>query len=294
MSNLNIKYRGKIATTEDIKTIKQVIKDNPLFHRTALSKHLCEIWNWRQVNGALRDMVCRGFLLALERAGYITLPAKRRYPNNPFVNRKKPAKIEINSTPYENKVSLIRPLLFTQVRYTKLEKLFNSLIEEYHYLGYCHPVGEQLKYIIFKEDKPIACFAWSSAVRHIESRDKYIGWDQNIRKKNLHLMAYNTRFLILPWINVRYLASHLLSEMTKLLPVDWNRIYKHPIYYLETFVDKSLFKGTCYSAANWVYLGDTKGLGKDSQTKKVNRSIKAVWGYPLVKDFKKRLCSEEK
>jgi hypothetical protein len=293
MMNLNVKYRGRIATTNDVQTIKQVINENPHFHRTALSKRLCEIWDWRQANGALRDMVCRGFLLALERANYITLPPKRRYPNNPFVNRKKPAKITVDTTTIKSKVPLLKPLMFIQVRYTNLEKVFNSLIEQYHYLGYCHPVGEQLKYMVYKNDRPIACFAWSSAARHIGSRDKYIGWNQSLRKKNLHLMAYNSRFLILPWVKVKYLASHLLAEMTKRLPVDWQQVYAHPVYYLETFVDKSLFKGTCYKAANWIYLGDTKGLGKDAKTKKVNRSIKAVMGYPLVKDFREKLCSDK-
>jgi hypothetical protein len=291
MMTLNVKYRGKIATIKDVEDIKQAIIKNPHLGRTALSQKLCEIWNWRQSNGALRDMICRGFLLELERAGHITLPPKKCNPNNPFINRKKPLKIEVNQTPIISKVSIIKPLKIIQVRNTNLEKLFNSLIEQYHYLGYCHPVGEQLKYMVYKKDRPIACFAWSSAARHIGSRDKYIGWDQKLRKKNMHLMAYNSRFLILPWVKIPYLASHLLAEMAKLLPIDWQGVYKHPIYYLETFVDKSLFKGTCYKAANWIYIGDTKGLGKDAKTKKVNRSIKAIWGFPLVKDFKQRLCN---
>jgi len=237
-------------------------------------------------------MVCRGFLLELERAGHIVLPAKKRNPNNPFLKRNKPSPIAVDKSTIESKVCLVKPLKFIQVRYTNLEKTFNSLVEQYHYLGYCHPVGEQLKYIVYKKDRPVACFAWSSAARHIGSRDKYIGWTQELRKKNIHLIAYNSRFLILPWIKVPHLASHLLAEMAKQLFSDWRRIYKHPVYYLETFVDKSLFKGTCYRAANWIYLGDTTGRGKNDQTNKANRSIKAVWGYPLIKNFKTKLCEQ--
>ena len=170
------------------------------------------------------------------------------------------------------------------------ERLFNSQIEQFHYLGYCHPVGEQLKYIIYAHRRPIACLAWSSAPRHIGSRDRFIGWTAKMRREHLRLMACNTRFLILPWVQVPSLASHILGRMARILPRDWHRVYRHGIHYLETFVDKSRFAGTCYKAANWIYLGDTTGRGKNDQTRRPNRSIKAVWGYPLTRDFRKVLC----
>ena len=146
-----------------------------------------------------------------------------------------------------------------------------------------------MKYIVFVADRPIACLSWSSAPRHIGCRDRYIGWSSDIRKKNLHLIAYNSRFVILRWVRVRDLASHLLAGMAKVVPVDWQRVYNHRIYFLETFVDTTRFKGSCYKAANWKYLGDTTGRGKNDQTHKANRSIKAVWGYPLSKDFREVL-----
>lgn len=129
-----------------------------------------------------------------------------------------------------------------------------------------------------------------SAPRHIGSRDKFIGWSADTRKKNLHLMAYNTRFLILPWIKVKFLASHILGKISKILFNDWQKKYNHPIYFIETFVDTEKFEGTCYKAANWIYLGKTTGRGKNDNTHKQNYSIKAVWGYPLVRNFKKKLC----
>ena len=144
--------------------------------------------------------------------------------------------------------------------------------------------------MVFVNNRPIACFAFSSAPRHIGCRDRFIGWDQEQRKQSIHLIAYNTRFLILPWVEVRYLASHLLGRIAKKAADDWQQLYNHPIYFLETFVDTERFAGTSYRAANWVYLGRTTGRGKDDQTHKPNRSIKAVWGYPLSGDFRERLC----
>lgn len=284
--SLEFRYRGKVVTDVDIALIRQLILDNPNDSRWALSKKLCRAWNWIQPNGVLKDMVCRGLMLELHRAGHIRLPAKKRRVNNPFVNRTKPAKVTIDQSPVNGKLSQIKPLRFCQVRRTGLEKLFNSLIEHYHYLGYCHPVGEQLKYIVYSQQKPIACLAWSSAPRHIGCRDRFIGWSAHSRKAHIHLLAYNTRFLILPWVRVGYLASHILARMAKIVCQDWQAIYRHPIYYLETFVDKQRFAGTCYKAANWIYLGDTTGRGKNDHTNKVNRSIKAVWGYPLSKHFR--------
>jgi len=288
-----VRYQGRVATTEDIEFIRKLIADNPADSRWALSRKLCKAWNWVQPNGALRDMICRGFMLRLEEAGYIKLPPRKSRPNNPLVNRKSPEKIEIDQTPLCGALNEIQPIIFRQVRRTPQEKLFNSLIHQYHYLGYCHPVGEHLKYIAFAKERPITCFAFSSAPRHIGCRDRFIGWRKEIQQKNLHLIAYNTRFLILPWVRVRFLASHLLGRIVRVLPEDWQGIYKHRIYFVETFIDTSErlhFKGTCYRAANWVYLGKTTGRGKNDHTHKPNRSIKAVWGYPLTKDFRKHLC----
>ncbi len=284
-------YRGKTITHEDAAFIKSLIEKNPTESRRGLSVKLCQAWDWRQANGAFRDMVCRGLMLALHRAGHIKLPAKKVSPNNPLAKRRAPKKITIGQSPIEHKLSAIKPLEFIQVRRTPAEKLFNSLLAEYHYLGYTHPVGEQLKYIVYARKRPIACLSWSSAARHIGCRDRFIGWPQSLRKRNLHLMAYNSRFLLLPWVRVPHLASHILGRMSRVLAKDWQAFYRHPIYYLETFVDKDRFAGTCYKAANWLYLGDTTGRGKDDKTHRANRSIKAVWGYPLGKKFKEHLSA---
>ncbi len=283
-------YRGKRITEQDVTFIREMIAQNPEESRRLLSQRLCQAWGWRQPNGALRDMVCRGLMLMLQRAGHIELPPRRKNPLNPLADRKKPGAIEIEPHPLQGSLSSVLPLEIRQVRRTVLEKLCDSLIEQYHYLGYCQPVGEQLKYLFFAHQRPVACMIYSSAPRHIGCRDRFIGWPVAVRRRNIHLIAYQSRFLILPWVHVSYLASHLLGWIARLLPSDWQQIYQHPVYYQETFVDVERFKGTCYKAANWLYLGQTTGRGKNDQTHKPNRSIKAVWGDPLCRDFRVRLC----
>jgi hypothetical protein len=283
-------YRGKRITEQDVTFIRDLIAQNPEDSRRVLSQRLCQAWNWQQPNGALRDMVCRGLMLMLYRAGYIELPARRKNPLNPLADRKKPIPVEMDPHPLEGFLSSILPLEIHQVRRTVLEKLCDSLIEQYHYLGYCQPVGEHLKYLVFAHQRPIACMIYSSAPRHIGCRDRFIGWPAAVRRQNIHLIAYQSRFLILPWVHVSYLASHLLGRMARVLPSDWQQIYRHPVYFQETFVDPERFRGTCYKAANWIFLGKTTGRGKNDHTKKPNRSIKAVWGYPLCRDFRARLC----
>jgi uncharacterized protein DUF4338 len=246
------------------------------------------------VDGAPRDMVCRGLLLGLDRAGHIALPAARQRGFNPAARYRGPRwKVEaiaVDTTPLAAQLSALRPLEFRQVRRTPDEALFNSLIEQYHPLRYIQPVGEHLKYIVYSAGRPLACLAWSSAPRHLGARDRYIGWSAEARRRNLRFLAYNPRFLIVPWVQVKHLASHILGEMARRIATDWERAYGHPIYFLETFVDPERYRGTCYRAANWVVLGRTTGRGKSCPTKRPNRSIKDVLGYPLTPRFRELLA----
>jgi Domain of unknown function (DUF4338) len=283
------KYRGKVITAEDILYIRELIAADPTASRRTLSKKLCEAWRWRQANGALRDMVCRGLLLMLERAGQLTLPPVSYVRHNPLAKRARPMPMLIDRTPIEGQLRQIQPIELQQVRRTAEESLFNSLIEEHHYLGYEQPVGEHLKYLVWAQGRPIACVAWSSAPRHLGSRDRYIGWNAEARRRNIRFVAYNTRFLILPWVCVPHLASHILGRMTSVLSGDWERMYGHPVYFAETFIDPGRFRGTCYRAANWKFLGLTTGRGKDDHTYKPNRPIKEILGLPLTPRFRELL-----
>jgi Domain of unknown function (DUF4338) len=287
-----LSYRHRVITDADLVFIRGLIAENPQCSRRALSLKLCQGWNWVQTNGALRDMVCRGMMLMLHRQGLIELPPVRvvaRVLRQGLSGRDKPAAVSVDQTALSVSFVELGPLEVRQVRRTPEEALFNSLLQQHHYLGYTQPVGEHLKYVVFAQGRPIACLAWSSAPRHLGSRDRFIGWSAQARLKNIRLLAYNTRFLILPWISVAHLASHILGRMARMLSADWQRIYAHPIYFVETFIDPQRFRGTCYRAANWQVLGETTGRGKDAPTRAVNRSIKQVLGYALVKDFRQRL-----
>lgn len=285
------RYRGRVITRAEIAQLRALIAAHPEAHRRALSRYVCELWGWRQPNGVLRDMVCRGLLLQLHRAGHITLPAPRTGMPHPGSTHRPPPVIDVDTTPLEAPLRALRPLEFRQVRRTPEEALCNSLLAQYHYLGYTRPVGAHLKYLVSALGRPIACVVWSSAPRHLGPRDRFIGWTPEVRRRHLHLIAYNPRYLILPWIRVPHLASHLLGRMVTVLAHDWPRVYGHPLYFLETFVDPTRFRGTCYRAANWVVLGWTTGRGKADFTHRPNRPVKAVLGYPLVPHFRQVLAA---
>jgi hypothetical protein len=277
---------GIQVTAAQIDFIRRLINDNPQDSRRQLSYKLCDAWDWIQPNGVRRDLVCRSFLLALERKGHIRLPPPRCTPPNPLAERHPPPRIEVDRSPILEGIGELLPVQVELVRRTAWEKLYNSLLAQYHYLGYCYPIGEQLKYLIRRQDRPIACMGWSSAVRHLAPRDRFIGWTAEQRKKNLHLIAYNTRYLILPWVQVKNLASYLLALIARRIGRDWNRAYNHPVYLLETFTDPRRHSGTSYRAANWQYLGMTTGRGKNDRTNRANRPRKAVWCYPLCRHFR--------
>ena len=291
-----LSYRGRVVTPTDVRFIRELIAAHPGESRRRLSARLCEAWGWVQPNGSLRDMVCRGLMLELHRGGHIELPAVKKRPPNPLAKRTRPAPVEVDRSAIRCKLAELGPLEFRRVRRSRVrrsaeEPLFNGLIEQHHYLGYTQPVGEQLKYLIYAGERPVACFSWSSAVRHLGPRDRHIGWTAEERRRGIRSVVYNPRFLILPWVEVPHLASHLLGRMVRMLPGEWERAYGHAVYFAETFIDAPRFKGTCYRAANWVYLGQTTGRGKDSQSRVPNRSLKEVLGYPLVRDYRARLRS---
>jgi hypothetical protein len=286
-------YRGRKVSAAEIESIRQLIAAHPGLSRRRLSAKLCEAWNWVQPNGQPRDMVARSLMLELHRAGHIQLPTQRFIPHNNAARHRAPVmepELPLDGGALECSLAELGPLEIRQVRRTPDEAFFGRLLQSHHYLRYTQPVGEHLKHLVYVRGRPIACLAWSSAPRHLGPRDRFIGWSGVQRRTNLHLIAYNTRFLILPWVRVRHLASHLLAQAARQLSADWQRLYAHPIYLMETFIDPGRFRGTCYRAANWIYLGLSTGRGKDAPTKEPNRSLKQLWVRPLVGDFRQRLC----
>jgi hypothetical protein len=283
-------YRGRSISDADVVFIRKLIAEHPEASRCALSHLLCRAWNWVQPNGVVRDMVCRGLMLQLHRAGHIQLPAPRRLSSNGDSIRRRPQPVEVDRTPLSAPLAQVRPLIFQQVRRTPHERLFNGLIEQHHYLGYTQPVGEHLKYLVYAQERPVAALSFSSAPRGLNCRDRFIGWSAEARAQNIRFVAYNSRYLIMPWVQVEHLASHVLGRMARLLPRDWRRIYGHTLYFLQTFVDPDKYQGTCYRAANWQLLGWTTGRGHNCPTKRPNRPVKKVLGYPLTKRFRQLLA----
>jgi len=285
-----ISYHGRTIGRDEVCFIRDLIARNPQASRWRLSKLLCEAWDWRHANGTLRDVYCRGFMLWLHRGGHIELPVRKQAPRKHPGRRRKPATdILLDRSLIHESLSALPSITFRQVRRSAEDPIFNGLIEAHHYLGYTQQVGEHLKYLVYAGDRPVACLGWSSAPWHMGPRDRFIGWTPSVRRQNLHLLAYNTRFLILPWVQVRHLASHILGHMARRISADWEALYGHPIYYLETFVDRERFAGTCYRAANWQCLGQTTGRGIKDKAHKVTLSIKDVLGYPLRRDFRHKL-----
>ncbi len=281
------RYRGRNISDEEIAFLRRYIAEHPYLSRWALSRQLCEVWQWKQANGVLCDALCRGLLLLLARGGAIELPAVRGHFPKRLEQRPEP--LVPDNRPVRGPLCELGVLEFQQVRRTPQEPLFNSLLEQYHYLGYQQPVGEHLKYLVYAKGQAIACLAWCSAPRHLAGRDRFIGWSAEARQRNLRMLAYNTRFLILPWVQVPHLASHILGRMAKIVPHDWQQLYAHPVYWLETFIDPARFKGTCYRAANWQCLGRTTGRGHNARTKKATQPVKELFGLPLTRRFRQLL-----
>jgi len=233
-------------------------------------------------------MACREILLTLHRNGLLNLPPGKHDGRNLKRNRSIPV-VKIQKIPLEGKPSDFEPVRLQLVRNTSLEPLYNSLVQQYHYLGYRQIVGNHLKYMAFIGEQPVACLGWGSAAWSVKSRESLVGWDKTTKEKNLHFVVNNTRFLILPWISVKFLASQLLAINAKRISDDWFKIYHHHVYLLETFVEQDRFKGTCYKAANWVRVGQTKGTAKRGHDHLFHGRIKDVYLYPLRKDFRKKL-----
>ncbi|EFK06151.1 conserved hypothetical protein [delta proteobacterium NaphS2] len=288
MGMFPITIRKRTINEPDIAFVQEIVFEHWHKGRTQISEILCRKWDWRQSNGRLKDMACREVLLTLERKGFIKLPARKKGANNEKRNRSIPL-VETHKTPLRGKLSQFPPAQLQPVRNTSLEPLYNSLIQKHHYLGYRQIVGNHLKYMAFIDEQPVACLGWGSAAWSVKSRESFIKWDKPTKQKKLHLVANNTRFLILPWVNIKFLASKILAINAKRISKDWFNIYNHHVYLLETFVEQDKFQGTCYKAANWIRVGQTKGTAKRGHDHLFHGKIKDVYLYPLRKDFRKKL-----
>ncbi len=285
--------QGREIRGADIARIQRLMVDNPQWCRTRLSQELCEEWNWRNALGRPKDMAARTLLLKLERGGWLQLPPRRSHSGS-RQRRRIPAPPAHATDPIVGALRELRPLsVNVVVPSTLAERWFDGLLCEYHYLGHRTTVGENLRYLISDRcGRPLACLLFGAAAWKCADRDAFIGWERTTRERNLQRLTNNTRFLLLPWVRVPHLASHVLGLISRRIRGDWQAKYGHPVHALETFVDRSRFKGTCYQAANWLRLGETRGRTRNDRDRSIQASVKDVYLYPLVKDFREALCDD--
>jgi len=277
------RYCGRDFTSKEFEQIRSLIKQNPKFNRMGLSKEVCRMFQWLKPDGNLKDMSCRVAMLRMHRDGLIELPPPTH--NKPPRKRIQFTSITDPQSPIVCSANQL-PQLHLQMVTKATSALWNEYIERYHYLGYTTLPGAQLRYFIATGKQIIALTGFGASAWQTAPRDQFIGWNHDQRKKNLNLIANNARFLILPWVRSKNLASKILSLTARRLPDDWEEKYNVRPVLLESFVEKNLFSGTCYKAANWINVGQTKGRGKLGPAGKISVPIKDIWVYPLVKKFR--------
>jgi hypothetical protein len=276
---------------QDIRFIRALISKHFQRGRSYISRALCEAWQWVQPNGKLKEYAARDLLLRLEEQGFIELPARLRPKNN--LKKKSLDQIPLFlKEPMDGSAGEHdRP--FIELAHSQGNYLWDYLVHHHHYLGLPKLVGEHLRYLVYINGQVVACLSWASAAWKVKARDQFIGWDEERKRRNLHLIANNTRFLIPDWIRVKHLASKVLALSLRRLSADWQRIYGHPVYLAETFVDISRFEGTCYRAANWVFVGQTKGSAKKGNAYLYHGQPKAIYLYPLHRHFRRYLLDDQ-
>jgi hypothetical protein len=284
--------QGRAINRAELQQVEQLLESHPDWSRYRLSRQLCSLWDWRAPNGQLKDMAARTLLLKLEQRGHIRLPQKRRpSPNRMLHKQLQP--VAHPSQPITEPLAQLRPLQIKELsQWPDGLALFEWLLHQYHYLSYASAVGLNLKYLVLDcRGRPLSCLLFGSAAWKCHVRDQFIGWNPTQRQAHLQQLTNNTRFLILPWVQVPRLASHILSRVLARLGQDWQSKYARPLHLVETFVDTSRFRGACYRAANWLDLGQTAGRTRQDHSHQLAVSPKRVLVYPLEPEFRRQLCT---
>jgi hypothetical protein len=283
--------KREIGSTE-LALIKELIESAGDRGRTYLSQQLCQIWDWRLPNGRLRDIACRDLLRRLEKRGLIQLPPAIRPSRQRGYQNHTPLPQDFVATPLSRSLADFCCIEFEMVRGSQRERFYNGLIGCYHYLGYHQSAGEQLKYIMWGDGQVLGGIGFAGAAFQAAARDQHIGWDNDARQRQLVKVVNNNRFLILPWILVPQLASHILGQVSRRIRADWQDYYQRDIVLLETFVEQGRFNGTCYQAANWRHIGQTTGRGRNDRSSSHRVPIKDIYIYPLDRQYRAILRGE--
>lgn len=284
--------QGRRVSAPELAAIQRLLDDHPSWHRTRLSRELCRLWGWHNELGQLKDMACRTLLLKLEARGQIRLPARQSVSANGSRNRH-PVAAPHDATALVARLEDLRPLRVEPIPAAHPHApLFQFLLHRHHYLSLHNSVGENLKYLVCeRHGRPLAALLFGSAAWKCRARDHFIGWSDQARQQQLRGLANNTRFLILPWVQVAHLASHILSLIARRLSGDWQARYGHPIHLVESFVERGRFAGTCYRAAGWLHAGATTGRGRNSPTSLPQGPVKEIWLKPLQSHFRGALTA---
>jgi hypothetical protein len=287
--------RRRVIQPQDLRLIRELIDQEGAQGRSHLSNRLCELWNWRQANGRYRQIACRDLLRQLEIRELIALPPRLRGARRVGYRHRNPIQAPdwLNCAPLSGEFREMRDQLRLQlVRGAGQLAVYRALVGTYHYLGYQQATGAQLKYLVYCQDRPIACLSFGPAAWKIGPRDEFIGWSPQVRGQNLQWVVNNDRFVVLPWVQIKSLASFLLGKVVQQLGRDWQAVYGHDLALAETFVEKDRFAGTAYAAANWICVGQTLGRGRNDRTHDHDGPIKTIWLRPLQADFRPFLCQE--
>lgn len=294
MTEALLTFRGRNISREDIAEIRKVIETHSDKRRRQLSRILCEQWGWVYPHGGLKDQYCRMLLVRLERAGHIKLPAAIHSGNNEHRQRNLLRKPELFlPSPLEGRLGEVGPVSLVRVSTPAAVQTWWDAIQTHHYLGGQRIVGSKLYYLAYVQGQLVAALGWGMPAWAVAARDRFIGWDGATRRQHLRGIVNNVRFLILPGVRVKYLASHLLARSAQILASEWMAVHGYPIYLLETFVDSSRFKGTCYRAANWVNVGQTNSPVRRGTRATSPENPKTIYCYPLAKDFRAKLMGHE-
>lgn len=284
--------QGRSVSASELAWLRGWLVDQKEKSRHRLAMELCRRWQWQTATGRLKNYAARSFLIKLERRGFIELPPVRESMRRGTWLQSGRGDLAAPADEFAASLKALKPLsILIPSPGSAEEVLFRSYLAAHHYLGFGKNVGENLGYLVQdRQGRDLACLLFGAVAWKVEARDRWIGWNDVQRQRRLLDITNNTRFLILPWIKVPHLASHILGIILRRLSSDWQKKYGHPIHLVETFVEKDRFRGTCYRAANWIYAGETKGRSRQDRDQTLIVPVKDVYLYPFHKNFREALC----
>lgn len=290
-----IRLQGRSLSGDDLAVLRALIVQHPDWHRTALSRHLCELWDWRNGAGRLKDMAARTLLLKLQARKLIELPPPQRRTARPCASPStslQPELLPAAAVAIDGPLAAVQPLQLELVQDLQSRRHLAALLAQYHYRGFNGAVGENLQYLAKdRHGRELAMMVFGAAAWKVAARDQFIGWSELQRRRHLGSLANQQRFLILPWVRVPHLASHLLALATRRLSADWQARYGHAVWLVESFVELDRFAGTSYKAAGWLELGQTTGRTRQDRHRTLQSPRKSIWVRALHPKFRRHLTA---